>query len=95
MISQSHVVEGSCNLMSEPLIACCHPVKFGGLGPCGSDMFFTFHGDLARPRDSRVLRLYGKGFLMLSYPLDKSGDRSHCGSSDVFSLSRDLTRPRD
>ena len=59
------------------------------------DMFFTFHGDLARPWDSRVLRLYGKGFLMLSYPLDKSGDRSHCGSSDVFSLSRDLTRPRD
>ena len=93
MTSQNHVIEGSCNLMSELLIACHHPVWWHG--PCGSKDVFTLSRDHAKPRDRRVLRLYGKEFLVFSHPLAKFGGHSHCGSRYVFSLSRYLIRPRD
>ena len=67
------------------------------IGYGGGNNGFNLSRDLARPRDSRTMRLFRWEHFKLKNQLARFGGHRHCGNADivvVVSFSRSFARPR-
>ena len=60
------------------------PAKFGDHSLCGSGDVFNLPHDLARPLDSRAMRLYRWEPLKVTQHPAKFGGNKHCGNGDIM-----------
>ena len=84
VISQSHVIEGSCNLKSGR--SSLHVTTMPGslaIGIVVVEMFLVFP---VRPRDQRVMQLHGQESLNVSHHPPMFCGHRQCDSGDIIIL---------